>query len=49
MLEEDEEAYKRSFRKALLWGVILGVIVLAVLSGCQTYQPPGEDLWLTVR
>lgn len=21
------------------------ILVLAVLAGCQTYQPPGADLW----
>lgn len=32
----------------LIVGLALVIVALAV-SGCQTYQPPGEDLWILVR
>jgi hypothetical protein len=25
------------------------LLALLMLSSCQTYQPPGNDLWLTVH
>ncbi len=32
-------------------GVVLCLVFLTavILASCQTYQPPGGDLWLTVR
>ena len=25
------------------------LVAILFLTGCQTYQPPGNDLWLTVH
>lgn len=29
----------------IIGAVILAAAALAMLTGCQTYQPPGQDLW----
>lgn len=33
-------------RAVLVFSILM--VVLVLLSGCQSYQPPGENLWLAL-